>query len=487
MGNGYAQKVPECYTTVLFGVTGHLSRHKILPAFYDLFHRGLMPSGFALLGFARREWGREEFILWAKGEIEKNCRTGFDERVFSFFSSHFYFAKGDFGDKESFFNLKKVIEKAGREQGTNGRTLFYLSIPPSSFPAVIERLKETGISDLKSPMQKVMVEKPFGHDLESARDLNSLLKSAFNPSQIFRVDHYLGKEMAQNLLPLRFDNPIFKSIWSSQNVDHIQISVAEDLGIEGRNFYYERAGAARDVLQNHLMQLLALTAMEEPEGEGGETEKKIEVLKSCKIEDLARTSARGQYTSGFEGGQFVKGYREEEGVSPSSLTDTYAALKVNVDTPRWKGAPFYLRTGKRLAKRAAEIALILKREPGAKEGSGGSVVFKIQPEEGVKAEIFSKIPGSRLTKKVPMEFSYEKAFSQESPEAYEELIIDAMINRSALFPSEEEIERSWMLVDQLENFWDQNPSTLDSYVPGSMGPLSADKLMERDGRKWRKL
>ena len=487
MENDYARKIPEPCTIVLFGVTGHLSRHKLLPAFYDLFHRGLMPAGFALLGFARREWEREEFILWAKGEIEKNCRTGFEEDAFSLFSPHFYCAKGTFDDEESFIGLKRVMEGAEKEQGTKGHSLFYLSIPPSSFPLVIERLKESGISDPKNPLQKVMVEKPFGRDLESARDLDSLLRSAFGPSQIFRIDHYLGKEMVQNILPLRFENSLFQPLWSSQTVDHIQISVAESAGVEGRSSYYEQAGAARDVLQNHLMQLLALTAMERPEGRGGEKEKKIEVLKSCKIGDLSKTSARGQYIAGFEGGRFVKGYREEGGVSPSSLTDTYAALKVNVDTPRWQGAPFYLRTGKRLPKRCAEIALVLKKAKDAPEEMEESIVFKIQPDEGVKVELLSKAPAKSLLKKVSMGFDYEKAFAQKSPEAYEELILDAMLGRTGLFPSEEETEISWQILDQLEEFWRENPSTLEFYKAGSRGPASADKLMERDGRKWRKL
>ena len=483
--NDYARKIPEPCTIVLFGVTGHLSRHKLLPAFYDLFHRGLMPSGFALLGFARREWGRGDFLSWVKGEIEQNCRTGFDEGVFSLMAPHFYFAKGTFDDEKSFKDLKGVIEGAGKEQGAEGRTLFYLSIPPASFPLVIERLKESEVADPLNPLQKVMVEKPFGRDLESARNLDSLLSSAFLPSQIFRIDHYLGKEMVRNLLPLRFENPLFKCLWSSERVDHVQISMTESAGVEGRSAYYEQAGAARDVLQNHLMQLLALSAMEKPEGREGEREKKIEVLKNCRIENLERTSARGQYASGFEGAKPVKGYREEEGVSPASLTDTFAALKINVDTPRWQGCPFYLRTGKRLPKRAAEIAMVLKpeREGGEKE----SVVFKIQPNEGVQVEVLSKVPAESLMKKIRMGFSYEKQFPKESPEAYEELIEDALLGRSSLFPSEEETECGWKIIDPLEEFWDKNPSTLEFYRAGSRGPASSDKLMERDGRKWRKL
>lgn len=485
--NAYARKIPKPCTIVLFGVTGHLSRNKILPAFYDLFHRGLMPAGFALLGFARREWTEEEFASWAEEEIKKNCRTKFDEGVFSLLRPHFYFAKGTFDNEESFLGLKKIIGRAGEEQGTGGRTLFYLSIPPANFPMVIEKLKGAGLAESENPMKKVMVEKPFGRDLKSARNLDSLLKSAFLPSQIFRVDHYLGKEMVQNLLPLRFENSLFEPLWCSQNVDHVQISVAESAGVEGRSPYYEQAGAARDVLQNHLMQLLALTAMEKPEGEMGKRERKIEALKSCKIENLARTSARGQYTSGFEGGEWVEGYRQEEGISPSSLTDTYAALKVNVGLPRWEGTPFYLRTGKRLNKRSAEIALVLKRAPGSCGQTGGCIAFKIQPDEGVEVEIASKAPGSGLMRKVSMGFEYEKEFAEKSPEAYEELILDAMLEKTEFFPSEEETEISWQIVDELEGFWKKAPSTLEFYKAGSRGPACAERLMERDGRKWRKL
>ena len=490
MENSYSNRIPEPCAVALFGVTGHLSRHKILPAFYDLFHRGLLPAGFALVGFARREWSREEFTEWAKGEIRENCRTDFKEGVFSLLAPHFYFCRGSFDEEERFEDLKREMEKASREQGAGGRKMFYLSIPPASFPKVIERLKGCGLADLKNPLQKVVIEKPFGWDLESAKDLDSLLSSAFSTSQIFRVDHYLGKEMVQNLLPLRFENPIFSALWSSKYVDHVEISMFETAGVEGRAGYYEKAGAARDVLQNHLMQLLALTAMERPEGGESAREKKIEVLKSCSIKDLKRTSARGQYASGFAEGRFVRGYREEPGVDPLSLTDTFAALKVEVASQRWEGAPFYLRTGKRLDKRSAEVALVFRRPEAASPffpAGQDSLVFKIQPDEGVWAEFESKAPGREILRDARMGFSYRSEFAGGSPEAYENLVLDAMLGDVSLFPSEEETELAWKITDELEEFWSLEPSTLEFYEAGSCGPLGAARLMERDGRKWRKM
>ncbi|MBR6440393.1 MAG: glucose-6-phosphate dehydrogenase [Aeriscardovia sp.] len=489
MENSYSSLIPEPCAIALFGVTGHLSRHKILPAFYDLFHRGMLPAGFALVGFARREWSQEEFALWAKGEIRENCRTEFDEGVFSLLAPHFYFSKGTFGDEGSFEALKEEMGKAAGEQGAKGK-MFYLSIPPASFPQVVEMLKRGGLADPKDPFRKVVIEKPFGWDLESAKSLDSLLASAFSPSQVFRVDHYLGKEMVQNLLPLRFENPVFSALWSSECVDHVEISVAESAGVEGRAAYYEKAGAARDVLQNHLMQLLALTAMEKPENGESEREKKVEALKSCSVSDLKRTSARGQYSAGFASGRFVRGYREEPGVDPLSLADTFAALKVEVNTPRWEGAPFYLRTGKRLAKRSAEVALVLKRPLAASFLPGGEedcVTFKIQPGEGVWAKFSSKAPGKEILRGALMGFSYREEFAEGSPEAYENLVMDAMLGKSSLFPSEEETELSWKITDELEGFWRREPSTLEFYEAGSWGPSSAERLMERDGRKWRKL
>ncbi|MBO6003889.1 MAG: glucose-6-phosphate dehydrogenase [Aeriscardovia sp.] len=486
MENSYWSPIPEPCAIALFGVTGHLSRHKILPAFYDLFHRGLLPAGFALVGFARREWSREEFALWTKEQIRENCRTKFDEEVFSLLCPHFYFSKGTFDDEESFRALKGEMERASKEQGAREK-MFYLSIPPASFPLVVERLKGCGLADPKDPFQKVVIEKPFGWDLESARSLNALLSSAFSSSQVFRVDHYLGKEMVQDLLPLRRENPLFGALWSSKYVDHVEISVAESAGVEGRAAYYEKAGAARDVLQNHLMQLLALTAMEEPK-RGEEREKKIEVLKSCSVSDLKRTSARGQYSAGFASGKFVPGYRQEPGVDPLSFTDTFAALKIQVLTPRWEGAPFYLRTGKRLAKRSAEVALVLKQnETLPSGGNANALVFRIQPGEGVWAEFSTKAPGKEILREARMGFSYKAEFAEGCPEAYENLALDAMLGRTSMFPSEEETELSWKITDELEEFWKREPSTLEFYEAGSCGPNSAAKLMERDGRKWRKL
>ncbi len=352
---------------VLFGVTGDLARKKLMPAIYDLANRGLLPPGFALVGFARRDWADEDFAQVVHDAVKQYARTPFREEVWTQLSEGFRFVPGDFDDNDAFDALAQTINDLDRVRGTGGNHAFYLSIPPGLFPVVIGQLKRSGLSAKNGDQwRRVVVEKPFGHDLQSARQLSDTLSDVFPPDSVFRIDHYLGKETVQNILALRFANTMFEPIWNRSYVDHVQITMAEDIGIGGRAGYYDGIGAARDVIQNHLLQLLALIAMEEPvsfEAQSLRLEK-TKVLSAVRIpDDLATYTARGQYAGGWQGGQKVLGYLDEDGIPKSSKTETFAAIKLEVDTRRWAGVPFYLRAGKRLGRRVTEVALEFQRAP----------------------------------------------------------------------------------------------------------------------------
>ena len=379
---------------VIFGVTGDLSRKKLMPAVYDLANRGLLPPGFALVGFARRDWDNEDFMQVVHDAVKEYARTEFHEDVWAQLAEGIRFVPGTFDDDAAFENLKETIEELDRERGTMGNHAFYLSIPPKAFPQVTEQLRRSGLAEQKDGQwRRVVIEKPFGSDLKTARELNEVVESVFPPDSVFRIDHYLGKETVQNILALRFANQLYEPIWNANYVDHVQITMAEDIGVGGRAGYYDGIGAARDVIQNHLLQLLALTAMEEPISFAAEdlrTEKE-KVLASVKIpDDLATGTARGQYAGGWQGGEKVPGFLEEEGMNRESLTETYAALRLTIETRRWSGVPFYLRAGKRLGRRVTEIAVVFKRAPqnlfeeGHTAALGqNALVIRVQPDEGV--------------------------------------------------------------------------------------------------------
>src|SRR5215218_9897480 len=352
---------------IIFGVTGDLSRKKLMPAVYDLANRGLLPPGFALVGFARRDWEDQDFEKIVYDAVKQYSRTHFDEDVWKQLSAGIRFVSGTFDDDAAFDELKRTIHELDVDRGTMGNHAFYLSIPPKAFPQVTEQLRRSGLAEAADgEWRRVVIEKPFGSDLKTARELNSVVESVFPADSVFRIDHYLGKETVQNILALRFANQLYEPIWNANYVDHVQITMAEDIGVGGRAGYYDGIGAARDVIQNHLLQLLALTAMEEPvsfEAHGLRLEKE-KVLSAVRVPaDLAAGSARGQYAKGWQGGEEVVGYLKENGVAPDSRTETYAALRLDVDTRRWAGVPFYLRTGKRLGKRVTEIAVMFKRAP----------------------------------------------------------------------------------------------------------------------------
>jgi glucose-6-phosphate 1-dehydrogenase len=482
---------------IIFGVTGDLARKKLMPAVYDLANRGLLPPGFALVGFARRDWANEDFERVVHDAVKEHARTPFREEVWKQLKEGCRFVPGELGDDPSFERLRSTVEELDRERGTNGNHAFYLSVPPKLFPVTVRQLKEHGLAE-QSPdhWRRVVVEKPFGHNLESARELNKIVSEVFPPEAVFRIDHYLGKETVQNIFALRFANQMFEPVWNANYVDHVQITMAEDIGIGGRAGYYDGIGAARDVIQNHLLQLLALTAMEEPVSFDARA-LRIEKQKALASVQLPRRldlhTAHGQYAEGWAGGAKVGGYLEEEGISASSRTETYAAIKLEVDTRRWAGVPFYLRTGKRLPKRVTEVAVVFKRAPhlpfaktATEELGHNTLVMRIQPDEGITIRFGSKVPGTQLEiRDVTMDFAYGGAFTESSPEAYERLILDVLLGDPPLFPQHEEVELSWQILDPIVDYWAEQGKP-EQYPSGTWGPSSADEMLARDGRTWRR-
>ncbi|WP_425953786.1 glucose-6-phosphate dehydrogenase [Xylanimonas sp. McL0601] len=482
---------------VIFGVTGDLARKKLMPAVYDLANRGLLPPGFALTGFARREWADEDFAKVVHDAVRDHARTPFREATWRQLAEGIRFVQGSFDDDDAFANLRKTVEALDAERGTGGNHAFYLSIPPSAFPTVVSQLQEHGLSTPQpGAWRRVVIEKPFGHDLASARELDAVVSEVFDQDSVFRIDHYLGKETVQNLLALRFANQMFEPIWNANYVDHVQITMAEDIGIGGRAGYYDGIGAARDVIQNHLLQLLALVAMEEPVNfeAGALRAEKIKALSSVRLpRDLGRHTARGQYTAAWQGGEKVVGFLEEEGFNPSSTTETYAAVRLDIDNRRWAGVPFYLRTGKRLGRRVTEVAVVFKKAPHlpfesslTSDLGNNALVIRVQPDEGVTLRFGAKVPGTAMeVRDVTMDFGYGHAFTESSPEAYERLILDVLLGDPPLFPTREEVELSWKILDPIEAYWARQGKP-EQYPAGTWGPASADAMMARDGRAWRR-
>ncbi|MFJ8074284.1 glucose-6-phosphate dehydrogenase [Streptomyces sp. NPDC096176] len=482
---------------VIFGVTGDLSRRKLMPAVYDLANRGLLPPGFSLVGFARREWQDQDFAEVVHQAVKDHARTPFREEVWRQLSEGMRFVQGDFGDDAAFEQLKATVQDLDKAQGTGGNFAFYLSVPPRFFPEVVQQLKDHGLSNApEGSWRRAVIEKPFGHDIDSARDLNEIVHDVFAHDEVFRIDHYLGKETVQNILALRFANTLFEPVWNRSYVDHVQITMAEDIGIGGRAGYYDGIGAARDVIQNHLLQLLALTAMEEPASFDAASlvTEKMKVFQAVKLpEDLALHTVRGQYTAGWQGGEKAVGYLQEDGIDPKSKTDTYAAIKLEIDNRRWAGVPFYLRTGKRLGRRVTEIAVVFQRAPhspfdstATEELGENALVIRVQPDEGVTMRFGSKVPGTSMElRDVTMDFAYGESFTESSPEAYERLLLDVLLGDANLFPRTEEVEESWRILDPIEDFWERSGKPAQ-YPAGTWGPAEADDMLARDGRSWRK-
>ena len=482
---------------VMLGVTGDLARKKLMPAVYDLVNRGLLPAGFALIGFARRDWDTQDFATVVHDSVREHCRTDFREDTWAQLLSGIRFVQGTFDDDAAFEQLKATMAELDRDHGTGGNHAFYLSIPPSAFSEVIGQLQKHGLAEPQpGTWRRVIIEKPFGHDLASAKALEKEVSAVFPPDSVFRIDHYLGKETVQNLLALRFANTIFEPLWNCRYVDSVQITMAETIGIGGRAGYYDGVGAARDVIQNHLLQLMALTAMEEPTTfeAANLAQQKIKLLSAVRgPKHIETQTARGQYTAGWQGSELVRGYVEEEGYSPTSTTETYAAVRLTVENRRWAGVPFYLRTGKRLGRRVTEVAIIFKQAPfmpfsEAETANLGSnaLIIRIQPDEGVTLKFGAKVPGTAMEiRDVTMDFGYGHAFTEQTPEAYERLILDVLLGDPPLFPSAEEVNLSWKILDPIEHHWAKHGRP-DPYPAGSWGPASADQMLARDGRTWRR-
>jgi glucose-6-phosphate 1-dehydrogenase len=490
-------RVPEPCALVVFGVTGDLSRKKLLPAIYDLANRGLLPTDFVLLGFARRDWGDGDFENLAKSSAKEHARTPWSEEVWKRLNGNIKFVPGSFDDDEAFDELDRTLDDLCATHGIRGNAAFYLSIAPAMFNVVLGQMRRTGMADNAKHQgwRRVVVEKPFGHDLESAIQLNELVDSVFTAADVFRIDHYLGKETVQNIMALRFANQMFEPIWNNNYVDSVQITMAEDVGIGGRAVFYDATGAARDVLQNHLLQLLALTAMEEPVEFSAEAIRveKLKALRAISLPpDLGAYAIRGQYDQGWLAGERAVAYRAEKDIPADSNTETYAAVRLGVETRRWAGVPFYLRTAKRLPRRVTEISIIFKKAPhlpfsrtDTQELGHNQLVLRVQPDEGITMKFGSKVPGSAMeVRDVSMDFLYGEAFTEASPEAYERLILDVLLGDATLFPRADEVEASWRVIDPLEDFWSGQAPYL--YRAGEWGPKEADEMLARDGRTWRR-
>ncbi|ANZ43071.1 glucose-6-phosphate dehydrogenase [Lentzea guizhouensis] len=484
---------------VIFGVTGDLSRKKLMPAIYDLANRGLLPPGFGLVGFARRDWADQDFMKVVHDAVKEHARTPFNEAVWQQLAEGIRFVQGTFDDDTAFDNLASCLAALDTERGTGGNHAFYLSIPPGAFPTVVNQLKRAGLAQAQGDQwRRVVIEKPFGHDLKSAKELNKTVNDVFPEESVFRIDHYLGKETVQNILALRFANQLYEPIWNSNYVDHVQITMAEDIGLGGRAGYYDGIGATRDVIQNHLLQLLALIAMEEPVSfkPADLRAEKVKILSATRpAEPFEETTSRGQYTGGWQGGQKVPGLLEEGGFSPESKTETFGAITCEVNTRRWAGVPFYLRTGKRLGRRVTEVAVVFKRAPhlpfddtATEELGQNALVVRVQPDEGVTIRFGSKVPGNTMeVRDVTMDFGYGHSFTESSPEAYERLLLDVLLGEPSLFPKNDEVELSWEILDPILEFWaSKDEPALEKYKAGTWGPPSADAMTARTGRHWRR-
>jgi glucose-6-phosphate 1-dehydrogenase len=487
---------------VIFGASGDLTARKLIPAIYNLAHDGLLPADFFLIGFGRKPIPDAEFQAIAAGAIKEFSRREMDPAVWARLAARTFYVSGGYDEKAAFDRLNQRITGLEKEASQQFQTLFYISTPPSVFAPIIQNLGASGLArrNLGAANQsKVIIEKPFGRDLASARALNHELTTVFAESQVFRIDHYLGKETVQDLLVQRFANSIFEPIWNRNFIDHVQITVAEQVGVESRAGYYEQSGCLRDMIQNHTMQLLALTAMEPPVSMDAESmrDEKVKVLKAIqplRLDGATSDVARAQYADGFIDGKPVKGYLQEKDVSPLSGTETFAALRLSINNWRWQGVPFYLRSGKHLARRVSEIAIRFKCPPGSlfagmehSQLAPNTLAFQIQPDEGLSLVLNAKIPGLETrTQPVKMNFKYATTFGSNTPEAYERLVLDAMIGDGTLFIRGDETERSWQLCTPVLEYWQrQGRAGIDTYASGSWGPKSADALLAANGHSWR--
>jgi glucose-6-phosphate 1-dehydrogenase len=485
---------------VVFGATGDLTARKLLPALYNLARERLLPAGFSLVGFARREWSDAQFRAAMKDAVAKFSREPLQDEIWDTFARGLHYVGSDFADASGYQRLGERLARHDEAHGSGGNRLFYLATPPTAYAQIAHHLGEAGLARSTSGgWTRLVVEKPFGRDLESARELDQSLGRSFRERQIYRIDHYLGKETVQNILVFRFGNGIFEPIWNRRYVDNVQVSVAETVGVEGRGAYYEEAGALRDMVQNHLLQVMSLIAMEPIAAYRGDAvrDERAKVFHAIMpISDIGGETVRGQYTAGAILGEQVPGYRQEDGVSPSSETETYVAIRLMVENWRWAGVPFFLRVGKRLPKRATEVAINFKTPPlslfremgGTEDVTPNLLVLRIQPDEGISLRFGAKVPGTRSdVRPVNMDFRYGTSFGVEAPEAYERLLLDAMIGDSTLFTRWDGVQAAWELLTPVLDAWADGASPLKFYEAGSWGPEEARALIERDGRVWHRM
>ncbi len=495
-------KIAEPCILVIFGATGDLTARKLIPALYNLAHDGQLPAHFACVGFARRDKSHDDFRTEMRGAINEFSRTKLDDSIWQNFSEQLFYHKSEFGEDEGYESLGRFLKELDAKFGTKGNRVFYLSTQPSYFTQVIEKLHQHkltyDINQVQDKWSRIIIEKPFGEDLNSAKDLQREITQYLDESQIYRIDHYLGKETVQNLLVFRFSNPIFESVWNNHHIDSIQITVGEEIGIGTRGKFWEEAGMLRDIVQNHMMQLLSLVAMEPPTSLKAAAihNEKVKVLESIRpfpLDNIDKYIVRGQYGQGFINGQEVCGYRQENNVDPNSSVETYAAMELFVDNWRWAGVPFYLRAGKRLPKRATEIAITFKEAPYQLFGDKGKktdhnvLVIRIQPDEGISLRMNCKVPGLGSTiQPVKMDFRYGSYFGAKPPEAYERLICDCMAGDATLFARIDEVYSSWRLLTPVLEHWKSSAKPVfPNYPSGTWGPASADELLTRAGRHWR--
>jgi glucose-6-phosphate 1-dehydrogenase len=486
------RRAPDPCTLVIFGASGDLTQRKLFPALYSLAFRRLLPEHFAVVGASRTHESDDEFRERMKAAVQENSRDPYRDDIWEPLADGIHYVALDFADEQGEDELAQTLNSLDHERGTRGNRVYYLATPPPVFPIVVEALGKRRATE---GWTRLIIEKPFGHDLASARELQQVIEKYFDESEVFRIDHYLGKETVQNVMALRFANGIFEPVWNRQFVDHVQITVAETLGIGTRADYYEKAGAIRDIFQNHLLQLVAITAMEPPIDFSADSvrNEKVKVLRAMHTPG-PKSVVRGQYGRGYIEGEEVPAYREEPGVDPQSMTETYVAAKLYVDNWRWADTPFYVRTGKRLARRETTIAIQFKGAPhppfeelSAEPLRPNVLLVGVQPDEGVSLAIGVKVPGQGMTiRTVHMDFLYGGAFRTGLPEAYERLIVDAMLGDATLFTRIDEVEEQWSLVDTIVAAWARDRSAFPNYAAGTWGPNSADELLERDGRSWRR-
>jgi glucose-6-phosphate 1-dehydrogenase len=478
---------------VVFGASGDLAHRKIFPALYSLTLRGLLPERFGVVGVARTQMTTKQWCTDMRKSVREHSRDPFETKVWEELEAGMRYVATDFAQDEGEDRVMETLRELDDNRGTSGNRLYYLAVPPVAFETIVNELGER--RDRMSGWVRLIVEKPFGHDRESAARLNEILWRHFDESEVFRIDHYLGKETVQNMLALRFANGIFEPVWNRQFIDHVQITVAESIGIEGRAGFYEQAGAIRDIIQNHLLQLVALTAMEPPIDFTADSvrNEKVKVLRSLHTPG-PKSVVRGQYARGFVEGEEVPGYREEPGVARDSMTETFVAAKLFVDNWRWADTPFYVRAGKRLPRRETTIAIQFARAPHppfaeiAGEGLRPNVLLiHVQPNEGVSLAIGAKVPGAGMSiRTVHMDFLYGGAFRTGLPEAYERLLLDAMLGDATLFTRADEVDEQWALVDAVVAAWKRDRPSFPNYAAGTWGPVGSDDLVHRDGRSWRR-